>query len=853
MTSCVPCKEHTFQLNKGKKTCEACDYNCAPGTISKGCALDSKGACEQCDKGEFKECPVGMDKCPERSCTKCPAGKVEPNKGSEQCTQCKSGEFQELEGQLTCQTCKYECPTGEEHVGCGLGSKGRCMACAAGRAKMGKNADNQYEDHHKCQDCVPGTYHFTGGSECKNCPHGKYQLDGKATQCNDCLEVAETCGSGEELTGCGMANKGTCSPCDVGFFKLDKGAGTCQACDPGEYQTFKGKLSCNPCPIDTFMTGSGAAQCHTCKYECPIGQEHTVCGHDNPGKCYNCPAGRAKDFNGGVKPSAPDATEKRCKPCNPGEYQDEEGAATCKKVDGFNEWQPSPHATYALETRKCSATEYEIVAPTTSSNRECASHTVCTLDQFESRAASTHFDRRCQDRTVCDYNTEWETRAPGHDFDRQCKSATVCGKDDFESQPLTPDSDRVCTPHTVCHKTNEWQTKAGGKFHDRECKKHTECTSTEWQTRKEGTHHDRTCSMLQQCPNLNCKEQGGMVFVHHHHTDHEVGFKYHKCFFNKKTNPPTCTCMCDSYPIKEGSTPKEDKPKIPIPEEGETGNSVTWEASRTWERHDHFTGRPGYWGAPNHATDHTHHNKSDRNGKAHKIDPWLETSRYAVDTVVGRNSQGVLEATREFHDLKKCGAGYYCVNNQRTKTPPGYEAIGGDVDTRSGIRECGDVAHYCMNGVKHAVSEGYYTAGGMETMRIEQRPCGGNAYFCKGGVRHTAECGMYTTGLTEQHRTGVAACNDEGVHTHFCKEGVRRMVSEGHYSIAGCSQKKCGSDEVYCTAGERHIVPEFATAIGGDHTGSTHTGCTRYNCPKGFEFVSSSCEAGGCVPNQGAV
>ena len=189
------------------------------------------------------------------------------------------------------------------------------------------------------------------------------------------------------------------------------------------------------------------------------------------------------------------------------------------------------------------------------------------------------------------------------------------------------------------------------------------------------------------------------------------------------------------------------------------------------------------------------------------------------------------------------------MNNQRTKVPLGYEAIGGDADTRSGIQECGDVEHYCIDGVKHAVSEGYYTAGGPETTRSEQRECGGNAYFCKDGRQHTAPCGLYTTGLNAQRRTGVAACNEENEHTHFCKDGVRRIVSEGHYSIDSCSQEKCGSDEFYCTAGVRHTVPEFATAIGGDHTGSTHTGCHRYNCPKGYEFVSTSCEAGGCVAN----
>jgi hypothetical protein len=66
----------------------------------------------------------------------------------------------------------------------------------------------------------------------------------------------------------------------------------------------------------------------------------------------------------------------------------------------------------------------------------------------------------------------------------------------------------------------------------------------------------------------------------------------------------------------------------------------------------------------------------------------------------------------------------------------------------------------------------------------------------------------------------------------------------------GCDQKKCGSDAFYCTDGVRHSVPDFATALGGDHTGSTHTSCHRYDCARGNTLVSSSCEAGGCVPNK---
>jgi hypothetical protein len=814
-TTCKACDEHEWQDTRGQATCKKCDYECARGLIHKGCGVDKAGSCQQCAAGHFKE-----TKSATRSCDECPTGHVQPNKGEWMCNACEGGQFQDTKAQLTCKTCDYTCPTGEQHLGCGGSENGGCQQCTPGRHKEGANEKN---DLQLCTDCAPGTFHPEhGASTCKSCISGRYQPSSKQTSCRDCLKIAATCKIGEYHSGCGSDKPGTCPECDAGTFKANAGAGSCSDCAAGRFQDTPGKGDCKDCVGPLFFQPlTGQKTCRTCNYKCPIGKEHTACGSANGGHCYKCQAGRAKNNAVGEKPGGAD----RCEACKPGNYQDKTGQGTCKACDGFNEWQPDAHATFCLKTRVCSKTEYETVAPTKSTNRVCASHATCNWSsQYETRPAGTHFDRICAPLTIGNPEKQWESRAAGKTFDRQFKTATLCKKGEFEVAALTKTSDRVCKKHRICHTTKEWETKAASAYTDRECATHTQCTSTEWETKSKGTKHDRECSMLQVCPNLTCKEDTGMMFVQHHHTDHEVGFKYHRCGITNKIQKK-CVCMCDSYKIQKGAMPKPNPPKITFPEIGETGNSKTWEASRTWERHNHNQAPNGYFGAVAHATDHAHHNKLDSNGKAHKIDPWLDVTK---------------------SKLQKCGVGYYCHDNERKRIPPGYRATGGEEDTRSGIVKCGDAAHWCFGGVQHKVSPGHYTVGGTQDTRNAQRVCGENKYWCSKGIRKVVKCGYFSAGQDSTTRTSVIAC---GAPTHFCSGGIKRKVSAGFFSINSCSQTKCGSDEYFCVNGARHPVPDFAMATGGDHTGATHTGCTRYNCHPGNEFVSSSCLKGGCVPN----
>ena len=59
-------------------------------------------------------------------------------------------------------------------------------------------------------------------------------------------------------------------------------------------------------------------------------------------------------------------------------------------------WQPATGQGACRAAETCSGTEYEIRAPTATSDRVCASHAVCsTLNHWESKAAGTDADREC--------------------------------------------------------------------------------------------------------------------------------------------------------------------------------------------------------------------------------------------------------------------------------------------------------------------------------------------------------------------------------------------------------------------------------------------------------------------------
>ena len=189
----------------------------------------------------------------------------------------------------------------------------------------------------------------------------------------------------------------------------------------------------------------------------------------------------------------------------------------------------------------CSASEYEAVAATYTSNRGCMPLTVCNeTSYFESQAQTATADRVCSNLTVCDYPAtqyqsvaatnvsnrecaalrvcfsfedefgDWESVAPTETSNRECAALTVCSTTGIVSANATATSDRGCTcaadfwgngvtcaPWTVCdhfrNATGQYETRAPNATIDRECANLTVCSGAGREIVNSTATSDRTC------------------------------------------------------------------------------------------------------------------------------------------------------------------------------------------------------------------------------------------------------------------------------------------------------------------------------------------------------------------------
>ena len=79
-----------------------------------------------------------------RSCSQCPLGRHEPQRGQSVCRTCSTGRYQDARGQTSCKAC----PSGEYQD---LNIQTTCKTCSAGEYSMGGESS--------CRDC-PGKRSF---------------------------------------------------------------------------------------------------------------------------------------------------------------------------------------------------------------------------------------------------------------------------------------------------------------------------------------------------------------------------------------------------------------------------------------------------------------------------------------------------------------------------------------------------------------------------------------------------------------------------------------------------------------------------------------------------------------------
>eukprot|EP00937_MAST-01D_sp_MAST-1D-sp2_P006640 g6640.t1 len=172
------------------------------------------------------------------------------------CKRCTFASWSEDVGATTPTTCKA-CAAGKFGRGTQASSQ-HCVACEGGKYQHQQGRPFCLE--HRA--CSAGKYETSAASSvsarvCRDCPGGKYQPAARALVCRFC----RVCPSGLAAEGCGVASEGYCNDCIPGRFIR----GTqCADCPAGKFSTAKNAAQCTTCGVGKYQTDHGQPFCKTC-------------------------------------------------------------------------------------------------------------------------------------------------------------------------------------------------------------------------------------------------------------------------------------------------------------------------------------------------------------------------------------------------------------------------------------------------------------------------------------------------------------------------------------------------------------------------------------------------------------
>ena len=135
-------------------------------------------------------------------------------------------------------------------------------------------------------------------------------------------------------------------------------------------------------------------------------------------------------------------------------------------------------------------------------DRVCQETTKCAASQFEKVAPTEVTDRQCQQTLVCNWPREFEEVPPTRTTDRKCASVTSCRSDQHMTVAPTPTNDRECADNSICHlRPHQFESTAPTATSDRLCSSHKKCTSDQYEVTAPTNFADRTCATKQcHCP-----------------------------------------------------------------------------------------------------------------------------------------------------------------------------------------------------------------------------------------------------------------------------------------------------------------------------------------------------------------
>ena len=232
------------------------------------------------------------------------------------------------------------------------------------------------------------------------------------------------------------------------------------------------------CTCNVHYTGSGKTctdidECATGNHSCT--QPNVGCVNENDGYRCACLPGYAGNASVGCQ----DVDECAAAPCT--------SNATCTNTPGsfVCQCQPGLHGNASkqcLPWSACGPAEYELVAPTATTDRRCASLTECQPGYFVQRAATALADRTCR---ACNHSTftptanlptchPWADCVVGTSYrcggrnataDTMCCPTTDCtGADELLPASLTADRICFCRSGVVCVGASVHATCAPGSF-----------------------------------------------------------------------------------------------------------------------------------------------------------------------------------------------------------------------------------------------------------------------------------------------------------------------------------------------------------------------------------------------------
>ncbi|XP_078317513.1 uncharacterized protein LOC111120118 isoform X8 [Crassostrea virginica] len=207
-------------------------------------------------------------------CVNCALGSFH-NKSESTCDLCHVGYYNDQEGKTAC----IPCPPGQTTQDPGAQQISKCYTiCPAG----------QYAEDvtNVCKNCPLGYYQELSGSRmCHSCPNGQVTLQEGATSLEQCQAG---CPKGQELSV-----RGTCVPCQPGFYKDQTTLASCQPCPYGTTTEAGGSTSLDKCNIAVCAAGSYRSdnQC----FLCPLGQYQPRRGQT---QCLQCGPGQTTVLEG---------------------------------------------------------------------------------------------------------------------------------------------------------------------------------------------------------------------------------------------------------------------------------------------------------------------------------------------------------------------------------------------------------------------------------------------------------------------------------------------------------------------------------------------------------------------------